>query len=48
MEAGALPHNVRSQRVLERNWFVRFGVAPRYLSIAGHWQDHVMYQVLST
>ena len=48
MEAGALPHNVRSQRVLERNGFVRFGVAPQYLSIAGHWQDHVMYQVLST
>ena len=48
VEAGALPHNVRSQRVLERNGFVRFGVAPRYLSIAGQWQDHVMYQVLST
>jgi ribosomal-protein-alanine N-acetyltransferase len=48
IEAGALPHNVRSQRVLERNGFVRFGVAPQYLSIAGQWQDHVMYQVLST
>ena len=47
IEAGALLHNVRSQRVLERNGFVRFGVAPEYLSIAGRWQDHVMYQVLS-
>lgn len=47
IEAGALLHNVRSQRVLERNGFVRFGVAPQFLNIAGQWQDHAMYQVLS-
>jgi ribosomal-protein-alanine N-acetyltransferase len=47
IEAGTLLHNVRSQRVLERNGFVRFGVAPRYLNIAGRWQDHAMYQLLS-
>ena len=47
IEAGTLLHNVRSQRVLERNGFVRFGVAPAYLCIAGRWQDHAMYQVLN-
>jgi ribosomal-protein-alanine N-acetyltransferase len=30
--------------VLGRNGFVRFGLAPAYLNIAGEWRDHVMYQ----
>ncbi|MBO4204592.1 GNAT family N-acetyltransferase [Micromonospora echinofusca] len=47
IEAGTLVHNVRSQRVLERNGFVRFGLAPAYLNIAGRWQDHILYQVLN-
>ena len=47
VEAGTLLHNVGSQRVLERNGFVRFGVAPSYLKIAGKWQDHALYQLLN-
>ncbi len=47
VEAGALLHNVRSQRVLERNGFVRFGVAPDYIKIAGRWQDHALYQLIN-
>ena len=47
IEAGTLLHNVASQRVLERNRFIRFGVAPRYLNIAGTWQDHALYQALA-
>jgi ribosomal-protein-alanine N-acetyltransferase len=47
IEAGTLLHNAASQRVLERNGFVRFGIAPRYLNIAGSWQDHAMYQALN-
>lgn len=47
IEAGTLPHNIRSQRVLERNGFERIGIAPSYLRIAGHWQDHVLYQVIN-
>jgi ribosomal-protein-alanine N-acetyltransferase len=47
IEAGTLLHNAGSQRVLERNGFVRFGLAPRYLRIAGRWQDHYLYQVLA-
>jgi [ribosomal protein S5]-alanine N-acetyltransferase len=47
IEAGTLLDNVASQRVLERNGFVRFGVAPGYLNIAGAWQDHALYQALN-
>lgn len=47
IEAGTLLHNVASQRVLERNGFVRFGIAPDYLHIAGVWQDHALYQALN-
>jgi ribosomal-protein-alanine N-acetyltransferase len=46
VEAGTLVDNVRSQRVLERNGFVRFGLAPSYLRIAGGWRDHMMYQLV--
>lgn len=46
VEAGTLVHNAASQRVLERNGFTRFGLAPQYLRIAGRWQDHVLFQVL--
>jgi ribosomal-protein-alanine N-acetyltransferase len=46
VQAETLLHNVASQRVLERNGFVRYGVAPDYLQIAGEWQDHAMYQVV--
>jgi [ribosomal protein S5]-alanine N-acetyltransferase len=48
IQAGTLLQNFGSQRVLERNGFVRFGVAPAYLNIAGQWQDHALYQVLRT
>jgi [ribosomal protein S5]-alanine N-acetyltransferase len=47
IQAATLLHNVRSQRVLERNGFARFGVAPEYLKIAGQWQDHVLFQVVN-
>jgi [ribosomal protein S5]-alanine N-acetyltransferase len=47
IEAGTLVDNTRSQRVLEKNGFRRFGLAPRYLHIAGDWRDHVMYQLLA-
>jgi [ribosomal protein S5]-alanine N-acetyltransferase len=46
VQAETLVHNVASQRVLERNGFVRIGLAPDYLRIAGAWQDHIMFQVV--
>jgi [ribosomal protein S5]-alanine N-acetyltransferase len=48
IQAETLLHNVGSQRVLERNNFVRIGMAPAYLCIAGQWQDHALYQVIKT
>jgi ribosomal-protein-alanine N-acetyltransferase len=47
IEAGALPENVRSQAVLERNGFARFGLARAYLHVAGAWRDHVLFQALA-
>jgi [ribosomal protein S5]-alanine N-acetyltransferase len=44
VEAGTLPDNHASQRVLEKNGFVRIGLAPRYLQIAGVWSDHILFQ----
>ncbi len=44
IQAATLPHNAASQRVLERTGFERVGMAPKYLQIAGQWQDHVLFQ----
>lgn len=46
LQADTLLHNTASQRVLARNGFVRIGTAPRYLRIAGRWQDHHLHQLL--
>jgi ribosomal-protein-alanine N-acetyltransferase len=47
LQAGTLLHNGASQRVLRRNGFTAIGVAPRYVRIAGEWQDHVLFQLLN-
>ncbi|MTE20060.1 GNAT family N-acetyltransferase [Streptomyces sp. TRM43335] len=47
LQAGTLLHNTASQRVLARNGFRPFAVAPSYLRIAGQWQDHVLYHLLA-
>ncbi|MNH44766.1 ribosomal-protein-S5-alanine N-acetyltransferase [compost metagenome] len=46
MQAATLLHNIGSQRVLLGNGFERIGLAPKYLRIAGEWQDHVLFQRL--
>ncbi|GAA2383788.1 ribosomal protein S5-alanine N-acetyltransferase [Streptomyces glaucosporus] len=43
LQAETLPHNTASQRVLARNGFQPFAVAPSYLKIAGEWRDHILY-----
>jgi ribosomal-protein-alanine N-acetyltransferase len=47
VQGETLAHNTASRRVLERNGFVEYGVAPAYLCIAGRWQDHVLYQLIN-
>ena len=47
LQAATLLHNDRSQRVLRRNGFRPFAVAPDYLKIAGQWQDHVLFHLVN-
>jgi len=47
LQAETLLHNVASQRVLTRNGFRPFAVAPSYLKIAGQWQDHILFCLLN-
>lgn len=43
IQAGVMPRNGPSIRVLEKNGFRREGLAERYLRIAGRWEDHLLY-----
>lgn len=45
VQAGTLPHNAASQRVLAKVGFRQEGYAKRYLCIAGQWQDHVLFGI---
>jgi ribosomal-protein-alanine N-acetyltransferase len=47
VQAETLRHNVRSQRVLTKNGFEHIGMAPKYIRIAGRWQDHDLFQKLA-
>ena len=47
VQAETLAANVASQNVLARTGFQQYGLAPKYLKIAGTWQDHLMFQHLS-
>jgi [ribosomal protein S5]-alanine N-acetyltransferase len=46
VEASTLVGNRASQTVLKRNGFTEIGLAPRFLQIAGRWQDHILFQRL--
>jgi ribosomal-protein-alanine N-acetyltransferase len=46
VQAETLVANVASQAVLRRTGFQQYGLAPKYLKIAGRWQDHLMFQHL--
>jgi ribosomal-protein-alanine N-acetyltransferase len=46
LEANIMPRNVRSQRVLEKCGFTKFGFSPQYLFINGQWEDHDNYMIL--
>lgn len=47
IQGETLLDNIASQKVLERNGFVRIGMAPNYLKIAGRWQDLILYQLIN-
>ena len=43
VQAAIMPKNVRSLRVIEKLQFRREGYAERYLKIAGHWENHILF-----
>jgi len=43
VQAGVMPRNLASIRVLEKNGFRREGLSKHYLQINGVWEDHVIY-----
>jgi [ribosomal protein S5]-alanine N-acetyltransferase len=47
LEAACMPTNQPSIRILERTGFKREGFARKYLSIAGRWEDHLLYAMLA-
>lgn len=44
ISASTSPANLASQRVLAKNGFEQFGLAPNYLHINGRWQDSALFQ----
>jgi [ribosomal protein S5]-alanine N-acetyltransferase len=45
VEAAVMPRNIASIRVLQKAGFRREGLAPRYLRIAGEWEDHELFAI---
>jgi len=45
VQAGVMPRNAPSLRVLEKAGFRREGLAERYLKINGAWEDHVLFGI---
>lgn len=45
VQAGVMPRNHSSIRVLEKNRFRKEGVALRYLKINGVWEDHIIFAI---
>ena len=43
IQAGIMPRNVASARVVQKAGFRHEGLAERYLYIAGSWEDHDIY-----
>ncbi|MGI2944507.1 ribosomal protein S5-alanine N-acetyltransferase [Vibrio diabolicus] len=47
IQAGYMPHNKRSEAVLEHVGFNREGYAKDYLLINGEWQDHILTSLIN-
>ena len=46
VEAGVMPRNIGSARVLEKSGFVKEGLLRDYIKINGVWEDHYMFSIL--
>ncbi|WP_088809289.1 MULTISPECIES: GNAT family N-acetyltransferase [Listeria] len=47
LEAGVMPHNIRSMRVLEKAGFEKEGIARKNVKINGKWEDHMTLSILN-
>jgi ribosomal-protein-alanine N-acetyltransferase len=47
IEAGVMPHNIGSIRVLEKAGFHTEGIAQKNVKINGKWEDHQMLAILN-
>ena len=47
VEAGAMPVNIGSMRVLEKAGFEKEGIERKGVKINGQWQDHQIFSILS-
>lgn len=47
VEAGVMPHNIRSIRVLEKAGFEKEGIARKNVKINGRWEDHQVLAIIS-
>lgn len=47
IEAGVMPHNIGSIRVLEKAGFHKEGLSKKNVKINGRWEDHLHFAILS-
>jgi ribosomal-protein-alanine N-acetyltransferase len=47
IEAGVMPHNIRSMRVLEKAGFHKEGIAVKNVKINGKWEDHQVLAIVA-
>lgn len=47
IEAGVMPHNIRSMRVLEKAGFIKEGIARKNVKINGIWEDHQVLAIVN-
>lgn len=47
IEAGVMPHNIGSIRVLEKAGFHKEGIAMKNVKINGKWEDHQMLAIIN-
>ncbi|MCW2748092.1 MAG: RimJ/RimL family protein N-acetyltransferase [Nocardioidaceae bacterium] len=47
IEIAIRPENAASLRIVEKLGFSQYGVAPKYLHIAGEWADHRLFQLVA-
>jgi [ribosomal protein S5]-alanine N-acetyltransferase len=48
IEAGVMPHNIGSIRVLEKTGFHKEGLSKKNVKINGKWEDHLHFAIVNS